>query len=245
MAAGSFTVARGEFHAYKYMVSSYELRQWIQTVLGKPIAEGDVPHVLRDGVLLCELVNVMAAGTIAKISKGSNNFQAMENVGHFLAFARERFHMRDEELFTQVDLAEHKNLVNVVKSLHAFAKLAATAGLCTGIVSVGGTREFSDEELNVAKFTLAAEEAAAPADDQPDAPLDLSDETHVAQLLLVVLQAQDGSHCTISQLGHYFYERTGVSWKRNLRKKGFGAFPDFLARHTDIFTVAGEEVSAK
>eukprot|EP01139_Manchomonas_bermudensis_P019800 Amastigsp_a677350_26.p1 type:complete len:255 gc:universal Amastigsp_a677350_26:32-796(+) len=239
---GSFTVQRNEFKTYAFMVKCYELRVWVETILEKSLPEGDVLHQLRDGVALCEVVNKIAPGTVAKIAKSKAAFSMMENVGAFITFAKTALHMTEPQLFMPVDLVEHRNLIPLVNALHGVAKAAAAAGLCVGIVAAGATHEFSELEIKLAHITLAAEDAPPPEEGQPEAPLALSDERHVADTLASVLRAVEGGSCTISQLGHHFLERTGVSWKGNMKRKGFGSFPEFLAKHPDLFTIEGETV---
>lgn len=247
-ARSSFTIARGEFHAYKYLTNSYEARVWLSAVLGVKLAAADLPHVLREGVELCDLVNALAPGTIAKMNRAKNAFASMERIQLFLAFCRERLGMSDDELFAASDLAEHRNLVNIVKALHSVAGKAVAAGMCTvAIESVGGTHEFTDEEVHLARITLAAEESPAPAPaaagGEHEPALDTGDALAVAQALARILK-RVGPTTTVSLLGHEFYEATGVSWRLNLKHKGFGAMPAFLASHADLFRLDGDDVTA-
>lgn len=61
-----------------------EVLQWISDVLGEPLPKGSYEDVLKDGVILCNLINKIAPGSIKKIQTKGTNFQLMENIQRFV-----------------------------------------------------------------------------------------------------------------------------------------------------------------
>lgn len=70
-------------------------------------------EVLKDGVLLCKLVNVLQAGRIKKVNESKMAFKCMENISAFLD-AVKGFGVPVQETFQSVDLWERQNLNSVV-----------------------------------------------------------------------------------------------------------------------------------
>lgn len=57
-----------------------EVLGWIEAVLGEKLPSGNYEDVLRDGVILCHLINKLAPGSVKKIQSKGTNFQLMENI---------------------------------------------------------------------------------------------------------------------------------------------------------------------
>ncbi|ROT74557.1 putative myophilin [Penaeus vannamei] len=57
-----------------------EALDWIFNVLGEPRPEGDIGDILRDGQVLCRLMNKLAPGAIPKINASGSQFKMMENI---------------------------------------------------------------------------------------------------------------------------------------------------------------------
>lgn len=58
-----------------------EAQAWIEAVTGRRFPPG-VPYelVLRDGILLCELMNRLAPGIIQKINTAGGDYKMMDNL---------------------------------------------------------------------------------------------------------------------------------------------------------------------
>lgn len=54
--------------------------EWIEAVLGEKLSNQPYEDVLRDGVVLCNLINKLAPGSVKKIQTKGTNFQLMENI---------------------------------------------------------------------------------------------------------------------------------------------------------------------
>ena len=45
------------------------LVQWVETVMGEPLPKGDFGEILKDGVILCKLMNKLQAGSVKKFKE--------------------------------------------------------------------------------------------------------------------------------------------------------------------------------
>lgn len=67
---------------------------------------------LKDGVILCNVANIIKANSVKKINESTLAFKMMENVGKFLA-ACEAIGCKKDDLFQTVDLYEMQNIPQV------------------------------------------------------------------------------------------------------------------------------------
>lgn len=71
-----------------------ELLTWIEDVLGEKLPKGDYEDILKDGVILCQLINKIAPGSVKKIQSKGTNFQLMENVQRYVnGFMTSRYNL--------------------------------------------------------------------------------------------------------------------------------------------------------
>jgi hypothetical protein len=87
-------------------------QSWIEAVTGKPFPEGDFAAALKDGTLLCELVNAIKPGTVKKINSSRLAFKQMENISHFIHFAKE-IGVPAYDCFDTVDLYQENDMAKV------------------------------------------------------------------------------------------------------------------------------------
>lgn len=57
-----------------------EVITWIENVLGEKLPNQPYEDLLRDGVVLCNLINKISPGSVKKIQTKGTNFQLMENI---------------------------------------------------------------------------------------------------------------------------------------------------------------------
>lgn len=53
-------------------------------MLGEKLPPGNYEDILKDGVILCKLINKLAPGSVKKIQTKGTNFQLMENVQRYI-----------------------------------------------------------------------------------------------------------------------------------------------------------------
>nr|KAF7434773.1 hypothetical protein H0235_002964 [Vespula pensylvanica] len=99
-----------------------EVLTWIENVLGEKLPPGNYEDILKDGVVLCKLINKLAPGSVKKIQTKGTNFQLMENVQRFQAAIKE-YGVPQEEIFQTADLFERRNIPQVTLCLYALGRI--------------------------------------------------------------------------------------------------------------------------
>lgn len=89
-----------------------EVLDWISKVLGEPLPKGEFEDVLKDGIILCNLMNKLTPGSVKKIATKGTNFQLMENIQRFQA-GMKAYGVPQEEIFQTADLFEKRNVAQV------------------------------------------------------------------------------------------------------------------------------------
>lgn len=98
---------------------------WIFAVIGEKVPAGNYEDILKDGVVLCKLANKLTPGSVKKIQERGTNFQLMENVQRYQAFAK-KYGLPEEEIFQTADLFEKRNVPQVTLSLYSLARLVSS-----------------------------------------------------------------------------------------------------------------------
>lgn len=58
-----------------------EAQEWMESVLGEKFPPGEAyEDVLRDGQVLCKLMNKISPGSVSKINTSGGQFKMMENI---------------------------------------------------------------------------------------------------------------------------------------------------------------------
>ena len=58
-----------------------EAQEWIESILGKKFPPGEAfEDVIKDGQVLCHLMNKISPGAISKINTTGGQFKMMENI---------------------------------------------------------------------------------------------------------------------------------------------------------------------
>jgi len=91
-------------------------QSWIEQVIGRPFPE-DFGSSLKDGTILCELLNCIKPGCI-KANTSTMPFKQMENVSNYLKVSR-ALGVKQHDCFETVDLYEQKDLLIVALQIHA------------------------------------------------------------------------------------------------------------------------------
>ncbi|RWS16664.1 putative muscular protein-like protein [Dinothrombium tinctorium] len=95
--------------------------QWIGAVIEEKIPEGEIEQVLKDGVILCKLINKLIPGFVAKINTSGGDYKMMENINKFLEGAK-KYGVAQTDLFQTVDLYERRNIPVVTDCLLALGR---------------------------------------------------------------------------------------------------------------------------
>lgn len=103
-----------------------ELRLWIEDVTGQRIGEHFMES-LKDGVLLCELINVLKPGSVRKVNQSTQNWHQLENIGNFVRAITE-YGLKPHDIFEANDLFENVNHTQVQSTLIALAGMAKSNG---------------------------------------------------------------------------------------------------------------------
>ena len=85
-------------------------------------------QALKDGVLLCDLMNCIISGSCKPTRSSSMPFHHMENISQFLKAAGD-LGCKKTDLFQTVELYENRDMVQVINSLYAVARHARARGL--------------------------------------------------------------------------------------------------------------------
>ena len=123
---------------------------WLEELTGKPFP-GEFMESLKNGVVLCEAMNVVKPGAIRRINASRMPFKQMENISNFLSACRQ-LGMSEYDLFTTVALFEAKDRNAVINGIVAFGRLAQKIGFRGPTIGVKesskNTRHFTKEQLS-------------------------------------------------------------------------------------------------
>lgn len=112
-------------------------RTWIEAVLeielvpgadpNTPLGERAFQESLKNGVVLCNLMNTIKPGSIKKINQNNMAFKMMENIENFLR-AAENYGCKKIDIFQVVDLYERQNMTQVVNGIYALGRVTQKNG---------------------------------------------------------------------------------------------------------------------
>ncbi|XP_060078870.1 calponin-1-like [Ylistrum balloti] len=136
-----------------------EARLWIEDVTGvklgeernTPLTWDGLHNHLKDGTVLCKLINTLSPGSVGKINTSPINFHMIENIGKFLS-AIEKYGVAKEDQFNTPDLFENVNMLAVVNTLHALGRAAQKKNYQGSVLGPKeadyNPRNFDEEVLN-------------------------------------------------------------------------------------------------
>ncbi|XP_064628467.1 myophilin-like [Lineus longissimus] len=138
-------------------VAEQEAQAWIQEIIGEKFP-GEYDKSLKNGVILCKLMQKLLPGSIKKIVETGTDFKLMENINAFSAAAR-KYGIDENELFQTVDLWTLKGIPSVTKCIHALGRHAQRKPDWTGPIlgpkmADAQKREFTQEQLDAGKHVV-------------------------------------------------------------------------------------------
>jgi len=138
---------------------------WIEAVLGRGLgvseegvlSQEQFQEVLKDGSVLCELINALRPGSVKKINTMKAPFKQRENIELFLKGAAD-YGLKEQDLFQVNDLYESKNLYMVVDNLFSLGGCAQKLGYDGPVIgakqSTVNKRQFDSETLNAGQAVI-------------------------------------------------------------------------------------------
>ncbi|XP_005111388.1 myophilin [Aplysia californica] len=144
-----------------------EARLWMEAVLEQPLMPGANPNeplgvdqfqaALKDGIILCNLLNKIKPGAIKKTNTSKMPFLQMENISKFLEGC-EALGVSKTDLFQTVDLFDKVNMVQVINGIYALGRKAQKIGYPGPTLGAkeadSNPRNFSAEKLNAGQGVI-------------------------------------------------------------------------------------------
>merc|ERR1712173_530750 len=104
---------------------------WVEEVTGRKLGEMkdqiDFGELLKDGSVLCNLINALQPGSVKKINTLKAPFKQRENIEMYLK-ACTAYGLKEQDLFQVNDLYENKNLYMVVDNLFSLGGMTQKNG---------------------------------------------------------------------------------------------------------------------
>ncbi|KAL7333632.1 Protein kinase of the Mitotic Exit Network [Mucor circinelloides] len=94
----------------------------METLERKELPKGSLQDILKDGILLCELIKRFSPNECIIKNEGGTIFAYQDNIGQFLRVA-ESLHIPQSDLFQTVDLLEGKRMQSVISCLLAIKRI--------------------------------------------------------------------------------------------------------------------------
>ncbi|XP_061097951.1 calponin-2-like [Conger conger] len=134
-----------------------ELRLWIEEVTGSAIGD-DFQKGLKNGSILCALINKLQPGSVRKVSQSSQNWHQLENLSNFIK-AITAYGLKPLDIFEANDLFESGNMTQVQTTLLALAGMAKTKGLQSGVdfgvkYADRQERSFNEEKMKAGQCVI-------------------------------------------------------------------------------------------
>lgn len=136
-----------------------EAQEWIEAILGEKFPANEAyEDVLKDGQVLCRLMNKIQPGAISKINSTGGQFKMMENINNFQKALKD-YGVPDIDVFQTVDLWERKDIATVTNTIFALGracyKHAEFPGPYLGPKPADECkRDFSEETLAAGKAVI-------------------------------------------------------------------------------------------
>jgi len=135
---------------------------WIEEVTGTKAEmeikdQIDFAEMLKDGSVLCQLINAIQPGSVKKINTMKAPFKQRENIEMYLK-ACANYGLKEQDLFQVNDLYENKNLYMVVDNLYNLGGMTQKKGWDGPILGVKQStenkRNFDDDVLKAGQSMI-------------------------------------------------------------------------------------------
>jgi len=101
---------------------------WVQTVWGKPLIDvADLHTSLKDGVILCEILNILKPGTVKKINPTTGMLKHLAERDNIQLYLKGCYTLGidNSSMFTIADLHARRGIANVLSNIAALSQLAS------------------------------------------------------------------------------------------------------------------------
>merc|ERR1712233_137342 len=134
---------------------------WIEEVTGSKLGDIkdqiDFAEHLKDGSVLCSLINCLQPGSVKKINTLKAPFKQRENIEMYLK-ACATYGLKEQDLFQVNDLYENKNLYMVVDNLFSLGGMTQKNGWDGPVLGVKqateNKRQFDEEVLKAGQSMI-------------------------------------------------------------------------------------------
>jgi hypothetical protein len=136
-----------------------EAQAWIEAILGEKFPASEAyEDILKDGQVLCRLINTLSPNAVPKVNSSGGQFKMMENINNFQKALKD-YGVPDIDVFQTVDLYEKKDIGNVTNTIFALGRATYKhpnfAGPFLGPKPADECkRDFSDETLAAGKAVI-------------------------------------------------------------------------------------------
>jgi len=141
-------------------------RNWIEQVIGEDMDKDNLQLWLKDGTILCKLVNtIVKKKKVKKVHKaGSMAFMQRENIVSYIKCCKANG-MDDGDCFVTKDLFEGDNMVSVIDQIFSLGSLAQKVGYDGPRLGVKHSeenkREFTEEQIMKGKTIVPLQNAGS------------------------------------------------------------------------------------
>ncbi|XP_055374414.1 muscle-specific protein 20 [Condylostylus longicornis] len=150
---------RAKIASKRDLAMDKEAQTWVENILEWKFPAGqEYEEVLKDGQVLCKLMNKLAPGSIPKINESGGQFKMMENINNFQKAIKD-YGVADVDVFQTVDLWEKKDIATVTNTLFALGRQTYKHPEWTG-PNLGPKpadeckRDFTEEQLKAGQTVI-------------------------------------------------------------------------------------------
>merc|ERR1711931_402482 len=138
---------------------------WVEEVIGEKLSpeaaeikdQMEFSSILKDGKVLCRLINAIQPGSVKKINTMNAPFKQRENIEMYLK-ACIAYGLKEQDLFQVNDLYENKNLYMVVDNLYNIGGMTQKNGWNGPVLGVKiaseNRRNFDDDVLKAGQSMI-------------------------------------------------------------------------------------------
>jgi len=136
-----------------------EIALWIEAVLDDCIPPTPFQELVKDGVLLCRVMNVLKEGSVPKIKKPYTKESQLENINAFLG-AIKSYGVPEDKLFKAEELQSGSGIPNVITTVLALGRQCyehGWEGPCLGPKPTGQNKDWPENILRASEAIIPSQ----------------------------------------------------------------------------------------